>query len=171
MLYLLYKHQWNAKKFHLNIFCYKRCDLLCSHSNSDLFICKNNMLFSHVKIIIMFLPKSSPGISLVIIIIILGYHEFYIEFPLKTTYLFQTHDTWNSLLVQGTFGLLWFRIWPWCCTLSSFLSLGNALSCNISKSLPKIMSHSVTWMHCQKWPLNQGDVFTLYVFFMMPWPP
>ena len=24
---------------------------------------------------------------------ILGYNEFYIEFPLKTTYLFQTHDT------------------------------------------------------------------------------
>ena len=44
--------------------------------------------------------------------IIRGYNEFYIEFLFQTTYLFQTHNTWNSLLVRGTFGLLWFRIWP-----------------------------------------------------------
>ena len=28
----------------------KRCNLLCSHSNGDIFTCENNMLFSHVKI-------------------------------------------------------------------------------------------------------------------------
>ena len=45
MFYLLYKHQWNTKLFHLN-----RRDLLCSHSNGDLFTCEDNMLFSRVKI-------------------------------------------------------------------------------------------------------------------------
>ena len=28
----------------------ERCDLLCSHSNGDIFTCENNMLFSRVKI-------------------------------------------------------------------------------------------------------------------------
>ena len=48
--HVLYKHHWNAKSFHLNIFCYERRDLLCSHSNGDLFIGANNMLCSCVKI-------------------------------------------------------------------------------------------------------------------------
>ena len=51
MFYLLYKHQWNAKPFHFNIFfgCERR-DVSCSQSNRDLFTCEDNMLFSHVKI-------------------------------------------------------------------------------------------------------------------------
>ena len=32
------------------VFSYKRRDLLCSHSNRDLFTCEGNMLLSHVKI-------------------------------------------------------------------------------------------------------------------------
>ena len=31
-------------------FSYERCNLLCSHSNGDIFTCENNMLFSRVKI-------------------------------------------------------------------------------------------------------------------------
>ena len=31
-------------------FCCERRDLLCSHSNGNLFTCEDNMLFSHVKI-------------------------------------------------------------------------------------------------------------------------
>ena len=54
MFYILYKHQWNTKPFHFNFFWCKRCNILCSHSNSDLFTCED----------IMFLRKSSPGISL-----------------------------------------------------------------------------------------------------------
>ena len=48
MFYLLYKHQRNAKPFHFNIFLLRKAR--CSHSNRDLFTCKDNMLFSHVKI-------------------------------------------------------------------------------------------------------------------------
>ena len=36
--------------FTLIVFWCERCDLLCSHSNSDIFTCEDNMLFSHVKI-------------------------------------------------------------------------------------------------------------------------
>ena len=54
MFYILYKHQWNTKPFHFNFFWCKRCNVLCSHSNGDLFTCED----------IMFLRKSSPGISL-----------------------------------------------------------------------------------------------------------
>ena len=45
MFYSLYKHQWNSKPFHLNtfFFCCERRDLLCSHSNGDLFTCENNV--------------------------------------------------------------------------------------------------------------------------------
>ena len=43
MFYLLYKHQWNTKPFHLDSFWCERHDLLGSHSNGD-------KLFSHVKI-------------------------------------------------------------------------------------------------------------------------
>ena len=50
MFYLLYKHQWNTKPFHFNSFWCERRDLLCSHSNGDIFTCEDNMLFSHVKI-------------------------------------------------------------------------------------------------------------------------
>ena len=32
------------------VFWCERCDLLCSHSNGDIFTCEDNMLFSHVKI-------------------------------------------------------------------------------------------------------------------------
>ena len=44
-----------------------RCDLLCNHSNSDLFMCEDtcNMLLSREDI--MFLCESSPGILLVFI--------------------------------------------------------------------------------------------------------
>ena len=41
MFYLLYKHQWNTK----TIFVVKKRDLLCSHSNGDLFTCEGNMFF------------------------------------------------------------------------------------------------------------------------------
>ena len=36
--------------FTLIVFRWERRDLLCSHSNSDIFTCEDNMLFSHVKI-------------------------------------------------------------------------------------------------------------------------
>ena len=51
ILFLLFKHQWNTKPFYLNIFFFwcEGCNVLCSHSNSDLFTCENNMSFSHVK--------------------------------------------------------------------------------------------------------------------------
>ena len=32
------------------VFCSKRCNLLCSHNNGDLFTCEDNMLFVRVKI-------------------------------------------------------------------------------------------------------------------------
>ena len=32
------------------VFWCEMCDLLCSHSNGDIFTCEDNMLFSHVKI-------------------------------------------------------------------------------------------------------------------------
>ena len=37
--------------FTLIVFCCERCDLLCSHSNGDLFTCDDNVLhvISHVK--------------------------------------------------------------------------------------------------------------------------
>ena len=44
VIYLFYKHQWNTKALN---FC---CNLLCSHSNITLFVCKNNMLSSCAKI-------------------------------------------------------------------------------------------------------------------------
>ena len=50
MFYLLYKHQWNTKPFYLNSFWSEWCGLLWSHSNGDIFTCKDNMSFSHVKI-------------------------------------------------------------------------------------------------------------------------
>ena len=36
--------------FTTTVFSCKRCDLLCSHSNGDIFTCENDMLFSRVKI-------------------------------------------------------------------------------------------------------------------------
>ena len=36
--------------FTLIVFWCERRDLLCSHSNGDIFRCEGNMLFSHVKI-------------------------------------------------------------------------------------------------------------------------
>ena len=50
MFYLLYKHQWNTKPFNLIVFWCERHDVWCSLSNSDIFTCEDNMLFSHVKI-------------------------------------------------------------------------------------------------------------------------
>ena len=50
MFYLLYKHQWTTKPFHFNSFWCERCDLVCNHSNGDIFTHEDNMLFSHVKI-------------------------------------------------------------------------------------------------------------------------
>ena len=35
--------------FHFKIFCCKGADLLYGHSNGDLFVCENDMLFSHVR--------------------------------------------------------------------------------------------------------------------------
>ena len=35
--------------FTLIVFWYERRNLLCSHSNGDIFTCEDNMLFSHVK--------------------------------------------------------------------------------------------------------------------------
>ena len=43
MFCLFYKHQWNTKSL-------QRRDLSCNHSSGDLFMCEDNMLFSHVKI-------------------------------------------------------------------------------------------------------------------------
>ena len=37
--------------FTLIAFWCERGDLLCSHSNGDVFACEDNMLFSHVKIL------------------------------------------------------------------------------------------------------------------------
>ena len=50
MFYLLYKHQEIPNHFTLIVFWCERHDLLCSHSNGDIFTCEDNMLFSHVKI-------------------------------------------------------------------------------------------------------------------------
>ena len=47
---LLNNNQWNAKSFHYIFFSCERQDLLCSHSNGDIFTCEGNMLFSCVKI-------------------------------------------------------------------------------------------------------------------------
>ena len=47
MFYLLYKHQWNTKPFHVNSFWFF---INCSLSNGDIFASEDNMLFSHVKI-------------------------------------------------------------------------------------------------------------------------
>ena len=46
MFYLLHKHRWNTKPFPLIIFWCERRDLLCGHSNGDIFRCE----FWHVKI-------------------------------------------------------------------------------------------------------------------------
>ena len=42
---LLCKHQWNTTSA-----CFQRCDLLCNHNDSDLFMCEDDMLSSRVKI-------------------------------------------------------------------------------------------------------------------------
>ena len=36
-------------RFTLIVFWCERRDLLCSHSNGDIFTCEDNMLFSHLK--------------------------------------------------------------------------------------------------------------------------
>ena len=46
MFYLLYKRQRNTR---WALLCSDRPDLLCDHSNCDLFTCEDNMLFSRVK--------------------------------------------------------------------------------------------------------------------------
>ena len=46
----LYKHEWNTKPFHFNSCLLWPCDLSCRHSNSNIFMREDNMLFSHVKI-------------------------------------------------------------------------------------------------------------------------
>ena len=38
------------KHFTVIVFWCERSDLLCNHSNGDIFPCEDNMLFSHVKI-------------------------------------------------------------------------------------------------------------------------
>ena len=58
MFHLSYKHQWKSKPFHLNIFCYKWCDLLCICSNGvhmwryHVFVQKLTWYFISVCIII-----------------------------------------------------------------------------------------------------------------------
>lgn len=51
LLLLVYKHQWNTKTFHFNIFfgC-EWCDLSCSHRNNVHFTSEDNMLFLHEKV-------------------------------------------------------------------------------------------------------------------------
>ena len=68
MYYSIYYINTNelSNHFTLIVFWCERCDLLCSHSNSDIFTCEDNMLFSHVKIP-SFSRESSPGISSVFI--------------------------------------------------------------------------------------------------------
>ena len=41
---------FQRKPFPETVFSFERRDLLCSHSNGDIFTCENNMLFSRVKI-------------------------------------------------------------------------------------------------------------------------
>ena len=48
------------------VFCFERRDLLCSHSNGDLFTCEDNMFFFTCEDI-MFSRESSPGISFSIV--------------------------------------------------------------------------------------------------------
>ena len=52
---VLFIISWNTDEipnhFTLIFFWCERRDLLCSHSNSDIFTCEDNMLFSHVKIL------------------------------------------------------------------------------------------------------------------------
>ena len=48
------------------VFCCERCNLLCSHSNGDLFSCEDDIVIFTCEDII-FSCKSSPGISLVFI--------------------------------------------------------------------------------------------------------
>ena len=62
----VYKYQIDEIPGELYMCC-ERCDLLCNHSNGDLFTCEDNMLFSHVSEDIMLSHESSPGISLVFI--------------------------------------------------------------------------------------------------------
>ena len=52
MFYLLYTVNTNElpNHFALIVFWCERRDILCSHSNGDIFTCEDNMLFSHVKI-------------------------------------------------------------------------------------------------------------------------
>ena len=61
MFYIRNKHKGNNKPFK---FHWERYDLVCNHSNSDIFACEDNLLFSQVK---MFSLKSSPGTKLVFI--------------------------------------------------------------------------------------------------------
>ena len=53
------------KHFTEKFFCCERRDLLCSHSNGDLFTCENNVIFTCEDL--MFSRESSPGISLVFV--------------------------------------------------------------------------------------------------------
>ena len=48
------------------VFCFERRDLLCSHSNGDLFTCEDNIFFFTCEDI-MFSRESSPGISFSIV--------------------------------------------------------------------------------------------------------
>ena len=52
MYYSIYYINTNElpNHFTLIVFWCERRDLLCSHSNGDIFTCEDNMLFSHVKI-------------------------------------------------------------------------------------------------------------------------
>ena len=57
MFYLLdYKQQRNTKPFHFSL---QKALLLCNHSNGDLFMCEDNMLYSRAKIC-----ESSSGMSI-----------------------------------------------------------------------------------------------------------
>ena len=101
MFYLLYKHQWNTKPFHLNSFWSERCSLLWSHSNGDIFTCEDNMLFSHEDI--KFLRKSSLGNSLVFTYTIKRHFNCTVCAGWAKTYVWLS-GTFNPLtwLVRGT---------------------------------------------------------------------
>ena len=49
----------------ISLFTAKGAMYLCNHSNGDLFMCEDNVIFTCEDI--MFLRESSPGISLVFI--------------------------------------------------------------------------------------------------------
>ena len=67
MFYLLLNTNELLNHFTLIVFWCERRDLLCSHSNGDIFTCEDNLLFSLVKTSSFHAKAGSPGISFVFI--------------------------------------------------------------------------------------------------------